>query len=497
MKRCFLLLSLLLLIVGKGAAQESFEEYRSRLQQEFSSFKDSIHQNYEQFRKEINENYSKMLKEIWEEKAPEQAIPQPEEQPLPPVVMPEQERSKPIKRQQLPIKEVIPPITPKPQPLPIAPIKPIQASTYASFSFTFMGTDMQVRLEKQMSAARLERAVKQGIPDCWSEMSAGELDILLSDCLGLRERYALCDWAYLSMLRTLSAAYFGSQTDGALMLTAWLYCQSGYQMRLASQPGGRLVLLYASHHIIYGRPYWELDGTKYYALDFDGTQLFISPASFPEEKPLSLYINQTQHFAVSESATRTLKSTRYPEMEFSVAVNMNAIAFYDTYPTSALQGDESTRWAMYANTPIDELTAQTLYPALKAKLSGKSKAEAVECLLNFVQTAFPYEYDDKVWGYDRAFFAEESLYYPCCDCEDRSILFSRLVRDLLQLDVVLIYYPNHLATAVHYPEQVKGDYVMVDGKEYIVCDPTYIGARAGQTMPGMNNATCKVILLQH
>ena len=497
MKRWFFLLALLLLIGAKGYAQETFEEYRARIQKEFSSFKDSIHQDYDQFRKEINENYSKMLKEIWTEKAPEQAIPKPEEKPLPPVIMPEQEKSKPIKRQELPIEEVIPPLAPKPQPLPIAPIKPIQAPTYASFSFTFMGTAMQVRLDKATSPAKLERAVEKGIPDFWSEVSEGELDLLLSDCLDLRKRYALCDWAYLSMLRTMATAYFGSPSSGSLMLTAWLYCQSGYQMRLASQPGGSLVLLYASQHIIYGRPYWELDGTRYYALDFDGTQLYISPASFPEEKPLSLYIDQQQHFDVTQSKARTLKSTRYPEMEYQVTVNMNAVTFYDTYPTSALPEDESTRWAMYANTPIDELTAQTLYPALRATLSGKSKAEAVECLLNFVQTAFPYEYDDKVWGYDRAFFAEESLYYPCCDCEDRSILFSRLVRDLLQLDVVLIYYPNHLATAVHYPEQVKGDYVMVDGKEYIVCDPTYIGARAGQTMPGMNNATCKVILLQH
>lgn len=56
-------------------------------------------------------------------------------------------------------------------------------------------------------------------------------------------------------------------------------------------------------------------------------------------------------------------------------------------------------------------------------------------ILNWVQTGSEYEYDDKVWRHDRAFFAEETLYYPYCDCEDRSILFSRFVRDLLGLDV--------------------------------------------------------------
>ena len=96
-------------------------------------------------------------------------------------------------------------------------------------------------------------------------------------------------------------------------------------------------------------------------------------------------------------------------------------------------------------------------------MDGKSYPEAADILLDFVQSAFVYEYDDKVWGDDRAFFAEESLFYPYCDCEDRSILFSRLVRNLLGLDVILVYYPSHFATAVKFEEPVKGDYILKEG----------------------------------
>lgn len=94
------------------------------------------------------------------------------------------------------------------------------------------------------------------------------------------------------------------------------------------------------------------------------------------------------------------------------------------------------------------------------------------------------------------FFAEETLYYPYCDCEDRSILFSRLVRDLLGLDVILVFYPGHLATAVDFKIPVDGDYIELDGKHFTICDPTYIGAPIGATMPDMNNQTAKVILLK-
>jgi hypothetical protein len=80
--------------------------------------------------------------------------------------------------------------------------------------------------------------------------------------------------------------------------------------------------------------------------------------------------------------------------------------------------------------------------------------------------------------------------------EDRSILLSRLVRDLLALKVVLVYYPGHLATAIHFSNDVRGDYLMLSGTRYTICDPTYIGASVGMTMPDMDNSKATVILLE-
>ena len=113
-----------------------------------------------------------------------------------------------------------------------------------------------------------------------------------------------------------------------------------------------------------------------------------------------------------------------------------------------------------------------------------------------MQTGLEYEYDDKVWGHDRAFFAEESLYYPYSDCEDRSILFSRLVRDLLGLDVALVYYPGHLATAVCFKNDVTGDAMMIGGRRFVVCDPTYIGAPVGAQMPNLQHEKAQAIVLE-
>ena len=62
-------------------------------------------------------------------------------------------------------------------------------------------------------------------------------------------------------------------------------------------------------------------------------------------------------------------------------------------------------------------------------------------------------------------------------------VMSILVRDLLGLDMVLLHFPGHLATAVKFKSNVEGDFLDLDDGRYIVCDPTYIGAPVGLAMP--------------
>ncbi len=207
-------------------------------------------------------------------------------------------------------------------------------------------------------------------------------------------------------------------------------------------------------------------------------------------------INSSQQFTYDKSDNRSISSDRYSNVKLDVAVNKNLLDFYSTYPTSALDGNIMTRWAMYANTPMDNNVATSLYPKLKELLKDKTELEATNMLLNTLQTGMKYEYDDVVWGSDRTFFSEESLFYPYSDCEDRAILLTRLVRDVLGLKCLLVYYPSHLAAAIEFSDDtVNGDYIALDGHKYIIADPTYINAPIGFTMPGMDNATAKVIRL--
>ncbi len=482
---------------GANAQNNGFEEYRAKREREYNTFKDTRRKELEEFRRKRNEEFAEFVRKRWEEFEAKPAIPKPKEEEVPPVVIDDLKSLPTPEPLPLPFDDIITIEAPKPQPIPIKPIEELpedDEKKQATVDFSYYGTAMSVRIvdDKLFS---LKGMGENDIADAWLKLSTDDYTNLIHDCLKLRADKNLCDWAYLQMLQEMANRACGKNTNEATLLMAYVYCQSGYKMKLA-QDGGRLYMLYASSHIVYDNRYFLIDGEMYYMFgDITATNMNICPASFPKEQEMSFQITRAPQFSWDASSVRTLKSQRYPNMTVDVACNKNMIDFYSSYPSSEVDDNFMTHWAVYANTPFGDRIKSDLYPALKSHLVGLSQKEAVERLLNWVQTAFVYEYDDKVWGHDRAFFPEETLYYPYADCEDRSILFTRLVRDLLGLKCILVYYPGHLATAVCFSETVNGDYISLNGERYVVCDPTYIGAPIGRTMPNMNNAQAKVILL--
>ncbi len=399
------------------------------------------------------------------------------------------------KNRELPV--VVAPLPePTPQPTPTVPIEDEDQQakpTDKRLTLNFYGTAMQVRVPQSLSFSLTNPGNGKQVSAAWQYLATAHLEPTVSDCLELRRHKQLCDWAYLQLLQQLSGTLCQKGGNEATLLTAFLYCQSGYKMRLGAQ-GSTLLMLFTSKHLIYNRSNWTVGDDIYYAIPASTRgSIDIANASFPGEQPLSLQVYNTPQLAAGNTGTKTITSKRYPQCSFAVKTNRNLINFYNDYPVSQVGSDFGTRWATYATASLSQTAQQSLYPALRQQLAGKSEYEQVSRLLNLLQTGLVYEFDDKVWGHDRAFFPEESLYYDYEDCEDRAILLSRLVRDLLGLPVVLLYYPGHLAAAVGFTGQVQGDYLIANGQRYVVCDPTYIGAPIGLTMPGMDNATAKVI----
>ena len=174
-------------------------------------------------------------------------------------------------------------------------------------------------------------------------------------------------------------------------------------------------------------------------------------------------------------------------MKVTISENRNLIDFYNQYPISS-------KWDFYSATSLSSESKQAIYPILRKEIAGRSKYDAANMLINFVQTAFEYQTDGQQFGYERPLFGDETLYYPYSDCEDRSILYSILVRELLGLEVVLLEYPGHIATAIAFPDNKSyGYHFTYNNQKYTICDPTYIGADAGACMPNYRQTYPNII----
>jgi hypothetical protein len=318
-------------------------------------------------------------------------------------------------------------------------------------------------------------------------LSEKKYDALIKDCITLRNQLDLCDWGYLLLLKTISETFFNKTSNEAVLLQMFILTQSGYKVRIA-RTDSRLALLVPFRQTIYGHVYMNIGGVKYYVInkELKGESFYICNQEFPQEQYFSW---QTRHPKLAEklNAPKTF-STSYPEIQTAIQTNQNLIDFYNNYPLTS-------EWNMYVLSNISETVKRTLYPALQNAIAGKTKTEAAQILLTFLQFTFDYQTDDKQFGYERPFFADENFYYPGNNCKDRAILYCILVKELLELEVALLHYPGHLTTAVCFPENVTGDYLMVDGKKFLICDPTYIGANIGMAMDSYKHSKAEVIRL--
>jgi len=356
------------------------------------------------------------------------------------------------------------------------------------FSFLFYNTECKVSLDNALRFS-LAEVTEQHIAQAWKNLSGTKYDALINHCLTLRDQLNLSDWGYMLLLKAMSEKFLGNASNEAVLLQMFILTQSGYKVRIA-RISNRLVLLVPFRQTIYEYSYLDIKGMKYYVMnkDLKGQSFYICNQEFPKEQ---FFAWQTGQPKVAErlTAPKTFASLRYPEMRATVQTNQNLIDYYNDYPLSS-------EWNLYAFAGLSQTVKQSLYPVLQRAIAGKSNPEAAGMLLNFVQTAFAYQTDQQQFGYERPAFPDENFFYPYNDCEDRSILFSIFVKELLGLEAVLLHYPNHLAAAVHFPENVNGDYLTVDGKKFIICDPTYIGAGIGMAMDDCKRVRASVVRLQ-
>lgn len=497
MKQTLLLFFALLLAVAATAQvnRDAFNKQRQQMQEQYAREREGARQQYAEarkkaeaeyaaFRKKANEEYAEAVKQAWQQMKVQPAVPKPKEPepPRPPAPSPDKEPT----TEPLPQAEVLPPPV-IPQPVPVPPI-PEPAPAAPTVQFPVYGTVCGVHADADALRFKLHSVDEKGAAEAWKTLSQEKYDGLLHDCLAQREKLRLGDWGYLRLLQSASEQLLGKGSNEAVLLQMYLLAQSGYRVRLA-KADGRLALLVPFNRSIYNYSYIPIDGQNHYLISKNRSgSVAVCKVGFPREQVASVLLSELPALEGNPQAKRGFAAVRFGTLKAEVGVDKSLMDFMADYPLSSA-------WECYVYAGLSERVKGDLYPVLRKQIEGKSKKKAAFMLLDFVQTAFVYATDQDQFGYERPLFGDESFFYSKNDCEDRSILYSILVRDLLGLEVALVNWPGHLATAVAFPEEVEGDYFTIEGRRYTVCDPTYIGASVGETMPQFKNVDAKLVKL--
>jgi len=481
------------LFISVPAKAQTYEEWKKQQEQDKKEFMDKEKAAFAQFVKDRDEAIKKMddefkdyLKKEWanydlfkaEQLAPE---PKPDTEP----VFKPGASTTPT---QLKIEE------PKTvESMAVAPRLPVMAKTPPAdykpqkTSFGFYGANLDVVYDSKFISSFPSTISEQVISDTWEAMSATNYNAIIGELSNYKTDMNLNDWGYYLLIKD-AAAKISSDKNAQVFLQWFLLTKSNYKARLAFK-GSNLFLLLPSSNNVYGFPFFTFDNLRYYLINGKESDIFTYDKDFPEARVvMDLNIDKP----INTKADIKKKSVKFEydgkEYAFDLDYNQNAINFYNDYPLADIE--------VYFDASITPQTKASLTDGLLPIIKDMPEQDAVLFLLRFVQTAFAYETDQQQFGREKFFFPDEVIYYPFSDCEDRAVLFTYLVKQLIGLDAIGLNYPGHMATAVKFNEDVAGDYITYKDQKYVVCDPTYVNAPIGQTMPQYAQSNAIIVELK-
>lgn len=476
-KRTFAMLIVFALLVVALCAQDDFEAWQQKQMQQFRDYKSAQDKAFVEFLEKNWEPYKTFTGEKIDE------VPKP-------VEPPEVKEKEVVELPQENIVEevIVPQIEEQVEKNSMIKVD----KTAPIIDVTFWGLPLEYNYEPELNV-ELDPLNEKAVANFWYITSNTDFEALLAQLQKSKEKMNLNDWGYCLLLNEVGKRISNEDKNLTRLFIWFMLTKSGYECKVGYGEGS-VYLLIPSANKIYGVTFVEMDGKRYYAVMFDNEEkldfaINTYDGKYPDADALiDLGIKDSPRINTTIVEKELVFQYEGNEYRIPVKYDQNAAEFFKNYPQTNLD--------VYFNAPLSPEATQSLLLGLKPILEGRSEAEAANVILRFVQTAFQYKTDGEQFGREKSFFSDETLFYPYCDCEDRSIIFSFLVRQILDRNVVGLDYPGHVATAVNFATEIPGDLIIIDADKYTICDPTYINADVGMAMPQFKDVEPKIIKLE-
>jgi hypothetical protein len=295
--------------------------------------------------------------------------------------------------------------------------------------------------------------------------------IILDELDKYKRAYNLNDWLYYKLMKAAVKEYYRGGSKAQIELTTWfLLSKKGWNTRLAYSGPNVFVYVFTEDEL-FEIPMIDDDGKTFVNLTGIGLKNKLRQGIYmlnftpgPNGAAFSFYLESLPRFQPNQETRSFSFYFKDQKYQIDILVDKRIKLLMDDYPIFAENE--------YLEVPFSETVENSLIPQLKVFLKGKSEAEALEFLVAFTRSSFRYKKDQEYFGDSKPMIAEEVFHYPFSDCEDRSALFYRLVKELLDLPMLIIAYPEHLTIAVAFSPKKGGDVIRFKGRNYYICDPT-------------------------
>lgn len=367
--------------------------------------------------------------------------------------------------------------------------------------FNFYSMPVEIRYDTQICDTDLNPTIsEESFKQFYVDMSNNGYSVILSQLSSNKEKLALNDWLYYRLIRKTADKIFANKDEKFKTLFCWFILnKTGYDVQL-SYTQSDIYLSVFTQDEVFDMPFRSEKGGRYVDISsffrtspqkIQITNRFISYMSSENDKKFEFYLQKLPNIINPTIEDRTFSFIHdNEENELHIKVNKSAAQLRFQYPETSIQ--------QISEIPLSTEAHSSLIPVLKEKIRSMSNYEAVRYLLSFTRQAFKYETDQIAYGKENlTFSAEETLFYRKSDCEDRSILFVYLVRELLNLDAIMIDFPDHASVAVNFKNGVAYGKKMIsfNGSSYTLCDPT--GPRndllPGDYPPGLEEEPINII----
>ncbi len=352
---------------------------------------------------------------------------------------------------------------------------PVWSHSSGNTRFDFYGDTIEVPFDFTRVLDYKEPLSAGSIQAFYEKLNATHYQPVVEALQAYKQDHKPDDWLFYQLIRkTAQQTSPKAENYNRYTLYKWfLLNKLGYDAILSIN-GDKVLMYVLSDDNIYDIPYRMKDGKKYvclnyhdygYNIDFNKERFDVVAVNIDGAKNAFSYkLTQMPKFDEKNYREKDIQfSYADATYHFKVKTNDEVKNLLANYPV--------TDYQQYFGMPMSNETYNSLIPQLKRDLKGKSEKSGVSFLMHFTRYSFLYRPDGENFGKEKRLSPEQTLLYEGSDCEDRVALFFYLVKEIYNLPMIVLAYPDHVSIAVAFDKPV-GTPIMYNGKAYSVCEPT-------------------------